>query len=163
MNQELSKGRLYAMRFLYLFTAVFVGIGTWPELINQGGAIQAGKPWDLIYGVAYSFYAAYALLFFLGVRFPLKMLPLLLHQLLYKTTWLIAVAYPLWSAGRLNPEAIGVIRLFSLVVILDLMVIPWPYVSEKYVKAIFTFAATRASLLNEHAGPSEAIEARQRG
>jgi hypothetical protein len=54
MSRELSKLRLYAMRFCYLFTAVVVGFSAWPEVIRQGAMIYAGKPWDLIHGVAFS-------------------------------------------------------------------------------------------------------------
>jgi hypothetical protein len=73
----------------------------------------------------------------LGVRFPLRMLPLMLLQLFYKLIWLIAVGYPLWSTGRLAQGALGVIVFFASIVVLDLVVIPWPYVFEKYAKAIF--------------------------
>jgi len=140
------------MRFVYLFTAVFVGFSAWPEVINQGRLITGGQSWDLIHGVAFSFYAAYAVLFLLGVRFPLRMLPLILHQLFYKTIWLIAVGYPLWSAGRLQPASSGVIKLFALVLILDLIVIPWPFVFEKYVKAIFRLEAKVELLRHREVG-----------
>lgn len=122
-NGEVSTVRLYGMRFVYLFTAVVVGFAAWPEVINQGKMISAGKPSDLIHGVAFSFCAAYAVLFVFGVRFPLKMLPLVWHQLFHKTVWLVGVAYPLWSAGRVNPEMRGVIQFFASIVILDLVVV----------------------------------------
>ena len=118
---ELPTIRWYAMRFAYLFTAAVVGFSAWPELINQGRMISPGKPSDLIHGVAFRFYAAYPVLFLFGVRFPLKMPPLALQQLFYKTVWLVGVAYPLWSAGRVNPEVRGVFRFFPSIVILDLM------------------------------------------
>jgi hypothetical protein len=92
----------------------------------------------LIHGVAFSLYAVFATLMLLGVRFPVRMLPLMLQQLFYKLIWLIAVGYPLWSAGRLDQGALGVIKVFAGTVVLDLLVIPWPYVFEKYAKAIFT-------------------------
>jgi len=136
MTGELSRVRLYSMRSLYLFTAIVVGVSVWPEVINQGRMIASGKPWDLIHGIAFSLYAAYAPLMLLGVRFPVRMLPLLLLQLLYKLIWLVGVGYPLWSAGRLNPEVIGVIKYFSIIVILDLIIIPWPHVFETYVKPL---------------------------
>ena len=90
MSRELSSVRLYLMRFAYLFNAIVIGFGAWSELINQRKLINEGKPWDLVYGVAFSLYAAYGLLMLLGVRFPVRMLPLLLLQIIYKTIWLIA-------------------------------------------------------------------------
>ena len=137
MSRELSSVRLYLMRFAYLFNAIVIGFGAWSELINQRKLINEGKPWDLVYGVAFSLYAAYGLLMLLGVRFPVRMLPLLLLQIIYKTIWLIAVGHLLWSVGRLNPTAIGSIKFFASIVVLDLIVIPWPYVFDKYAKAIF--------------------------
>ena len=56
MPHEVSLLCLYLMRAVYLLTFVGVGIGVWPELINHG------KPWDPVYGVAFSFWAAYSAL-----------------------------------------------------------------------------------------------------
>jgi len=121
------------MKFLYLFTAVVVGINAWPALINPA------KPWDILQGVAWSFYAAFSLLMLLGVRLPTRMLPLMLLQLFYKLIWLIAVGYPLRSAG--NPNVSGAIKTFIGAAVLDFIIIPWPYVFANYVKAIFKPAA----------------------
>ena len=87
----------------------------------------------------------------LGVRFPVTMLPLLLLQILYKVIWLIGVASLLWSARRLNPDAIGTVRFFAGIVVLDLIVIPWPYVFEKYAKAIFKIERKQGPPSNERA------------
>jgi hypothetical protein len=145
------------MRFVYLFNAIVIGFSAWSELLHQRKLITEGKPWDLIYGVAFSLYAAYALLFLFGVRFPLRMLPLLLLQILYKLIWLIAVGYPLWSAGRLNPAATGAIKFFASIVALDLVIIPWPYVFEKYARALFRLEGTRGSPSKTQTGAGASI------
>ncbi len=85
MSEETSTFRLYLMRFAYLGNFVLLGLNVWPVIINHKGA------WDPMHGVAFSFWAALSALAGLGVRYPLKMLPLLLLQLLYKSIWLIAV------------------------------------------------------------------------
>ena len=95
-----------------------------PEIINHAGA------WDPVKGVAFSFWAALSTLSALGLRYPLKMLPLLLLQLLYKSIWLIAVALPQWSALR----STELTRVMLSGVVVDLIVIPWPYVLANYVK-----------------------------
>ena len=65
---------------------------------------------------------------------PLKMIPLLLMQILYKLIWLIIVAYPLWSAGHLIGSSAQELANINLKgVIVDLFVIPWPYVFKNYV------------------------------
>ncbi|MGC9972123.1 MAG: hypothetical protein ABSE56_16205 [Bryobacteraceae bacterium] len=142
MNRDLSTVRLYSMRFLYLFNGIVLGIGAWPEIINPG------KPWDLIHSVAFSLYAAYSLLMLLGVRLPIRMLPLLLLQVLYKLIWLAGVAYPMWSAGHLDLVS-GTVKLFAIVVVLDLTVIPWPYVFQNYVRSVFKGEGKHASLPEE--------------
>lgn len=124
MPGDASTFRLYLMRGLYLLNVALVGVGAWGEIIHHRGA------WDPMHGVAFSFWAALASLSALGLRYPLKMLPLLFMQLFYKSVWLIAVAPALWSAGR----SIGFAEGMALGVVLDLIVIPWPYVLANYVK-----------------------------
>ncbi|MCI0349136.1 MAG: hypothetical protein L0Z53_06885 [Acidobacteriales bacterium] len=139
--RELSKVRLYAMRFIYLGTGIFVGINAWTALITRT------TPWDPLHGIAFSFWAAYSVLMLLGVRFPVKMLPLLLLQLFYKLTWLIAVAYPLWLGGQWNPWGSALFRSCAIAAVVDLIVIPWPFVFQNYLKAIFKPAPPPGSLL----------------
>jgi hypothetical protein len=123
MSQEVSTFRLYLMRALYLLNFIF-GFIIWPGILrheNMSDPLQA---------VAISFWAALFTLSGLGIRYPLKMLPLLFMQLFYKTVWLISVALPLWSAGRSTDLTGGMI----LGVVLDLIVIPWSYVLTNFVK-----------------------------
>ncbi len=124
MPGEVSTLRLYVMRFVYLLNFVLLGSDVWPELVRHQGA------WDPLKGVAYSFWAALSLLSVLGLRYPLKMLPLLLLQLLYKAVWLIAVALPMWSAVR----STDLTRAMVIGVVVDVIGIPWAYVVTTYVK-----------------------------
>ena len=136
-DHQLTKVRLYAMRGLYLLTGILLGTDVWPALINRV------KPWDPLHGVAFSFWAAYSLLMLLGVRFPVRMLPLMLLQLFYKVTWLVAVGWPLSAAGNLSPIASDVMMACAIGAALDLVIIPWPYVFQTYVKGIFGRADKR--------------------
>ena len=79
MSDEVSTLRLYLMRLVYLLNFVLLGLDVWPGLINHVGA------WDPVKGVAFSFWAALSVLSGLGLRYPLRMLPLLLLQLVYKS------------------------------------------------------------------------------
>ena len=76
MPEETSLFRLYLMRLLYLLNFVFLGLNVWPEFIKHEGL------WDPVKGVAFSFWAALSALSILGIRYPLKMLPLFFLQLL---------------------------------------------------------------------------------
>ncbi len=122
MPEEVSTSRLYLLRIAYLVTFVLVGVNAWPALIHHAG------PWEGMRGTAWSLYAAMSTLAALGIRYPLRMMPLLFHQLLYKAVWLVAVAIPTWPALR-----VGAMQMAAAVV-MDLVVIPWPYVFEHYVK-----------------------------
>ena len=123
MSEDVSTLRLYLLRLIYFGNFVVVGLSAWPGLINPEG------PWDPIRGVAFCFWASLSALSGLGLRYPLKMLPLLLLQLLYKSLWLIAVWLPLTSAG----QATGLTRVMVIGAIADLVIIPWPHVFATYV------------------------------
>ena len=124
MPKDVSTLRLYVMRFVYLLNFVLVGLGVWPALFRHQGA------WDPVKGVAFSFWAALSLLSGLGLRYPLKMVPLLLLQLVYKAVWLAAVALPIWSAVR----STDLTRAMVIGVVVDVLAIPWSYVLASYMK-----------------------------
>ena len=123
MTGEVSTIRLNLLRFGYLLTIVLVGSNAWPALINHEG------PWNAFEGAGWCLYAAMSALAVLGLRYPLKMLPLLFHQMLYKALWLVAIGIPTW------PELPGATRAMAIGVGLDLIVIPWRHVFEHYVRA----------------------------
>lgn len=122
MSEEVSTFRLYLMRAAYLVNFALIGFGAWPVLAGHTG------PWDPVRGAAFSLYAGLSTLSLLGIRYPLKMAPLLLLQLFYKVVWLIAVGLPTWPVLR------GATREMAAGAIMDLIVIPWPHILEQYVK-----------------------------
>ena len=124
MSEDTTLLRLYFMRLLYLLNFAMLGLQVWPTIISHPG------PWDPVKGVAYSFWAALSALSILGLRYPLKMVPLLLLQFLYKSIWILAIALPMWSTFR-SEELTRVMGLGALV---DIAVIPWPYVLAHYAK-----------------------------
>jgi hypothetical protein len=56
----------------------------------------------------------------------------LLFEVMWKAIYLIAFAYPVWSAHQVTPAMAEDIRAVSMVVIL-LPLIPWRYVFTQYV------------------------------
>jgi hypothetical protein len=124
---EVPVFRLYALRAGYLLLVVGLGSQIWPAMIHHA------KPWDLMQGVANSMLAAMSALAVLGLRYPLRMLPLLFFELLWKTIWLIAIALPLWSAGQMDADTVATVQA-CLVAIVFPIVIPWRYVLENYLR-----------------------------
>lgn len=115
--------RLYLMRALYFLNFALLGMDVWPAIVSKGGT------WEPVRGVAFSFWGALSLLSALGLRYPLQMLPLLLLQFVYKIIWLLAVALPQWE----RVQSLGLTNAMLVGVVVDLIVIPWPYVFAHYV------------------------------
>jgi hypothetical protein len=119
--------RLYLLRALYLLLVLMLGSDVWPELLHPSAPIPA------LEGVAYSFWGALSVLGLLGVRYPLKMMPVVMAQFCYKLIWVLAVFLPLQSAGL--PVSEGLKRAMIGGLLVDLVVIPWPYVMVHYLRA----------------------------
>ena len=71
---------------------------------------------------------------FLGLRYPLEMLPLLMFEFVWKAVWMIAYGLPQWSSGQLPPTFAEDSFNIGFGVILMPLVIPWGYVWRHYVK-----------------------------
>ena len=124
---EVSLIRLYALRLLYLVMAVGEGSIQWPLLLHH-------VPWSMMSGVAHAMLAALAAVALLGVRYPLKMLPLLFYELAWKVVWLTVVALPLWRVGPLDAGTMETVVACLLVVIVP-VIVPWPYIVANYMRA----------------------------
>ena len=125
---EVSLFRLYLLRATYLLILVGLGLEVWPGLIHHE------TPWTLWHGVGASLLAAVTVLAALGIRYPLRMLPLLLFELIWKSIWLAAIALPLWSANRIDPATMETIRACALGLVIFPLAIPWPYVLARFVR-----------------------------
>jgi hypothetical protein len=125
--QDVPTWRLNLMRVAYLLMFVFLVSSQWPRLFDHGD-------WSRMHSVAVALLGALGLLAGLALRYPLQMLPVLLFEILWKLTWLVMVALPLWKAGPLAPEfkETAVDCLFGM--ILMPIVIPWKYVWANYVR-----------------------------
>lgn len=122
---EVSTVRLHVLRATYLLLVVGLGAMIVPVLISHEPMAR---------GVIPSLLGAVWLLAFVGLRYPLQMLPLLMFELVWKTIWLIAFGLPQWSSGQVPPTFAE--DSFNIVfgVILMPLVIPWGYVYRHYVK-----------------------------
>lgn len=123
---EISVLRLYLLRSGYLLIAVGLGSQIWPEILHPT------RNWELMQGVVLSMLGAMSALSVLGLRYPLKMLPLLFFELAWKSIWLLTVALPHWSADKLD-AATTETAIACLMAVVFPIVIPWRYVIENYV------------------------------
>jgi hypothetical protein len=118
---------VYLLRLLYILMFFVLGRITWTEILTHQG------PWEPTKAIAWCVWTAFATLAGLGIIRPLKMLPMVLLEIFYKVLWLIIVAYPLWSTGRLAGSAAEGTTTSFLWVILPIAVVPWGYVFANYV------------------------------
>ena len=124
---HVSLPRLYLLRALYLIIAAGLGLIVWP------GIIRHALPWGLAQGVVNCMLAAFGLLCALGVRYPLRMLPILLWELVWKALWLLVVALPAMRAGPLSEPMQENLFAIGLVVLIPLA-LPWRYLVAHYLK-----------------------------
>jgi hypothetical protein len=125
---QVSTFRLYVLRGGYLLLFVGLGFSIWPAIVSHSLSLPHMN------GVVLSVLGALGLLCALGLRYPLQMLPLLIFELVWKTIWTLAFAWPLWAAGALMPEQVQSMKEIVPGVLLMAVVIPWPYVWAQYVK-----------------------------
>jgi hypothetical protein len=122
---EVSLVRLYVLRAAYLLLVVGLGAMIVPEILSHRLTDR---------GVIASLLGCVWLLAFIGLRYPLQMLPLLMFELGWKAIWMIAYGLPQWSAGQLPPTFADDFFNIAFGVILMPLVIPWSYVWRHYVK-----------------------------
>lgn len=120
--------RLYALRFGYLVIAVGLAVYKWPSLIHHG------RSWPLMTGVVTVMLAAMSILAVLGIRYPVRMLPLLLFESVWKLMWLGIVALPRWLSHQLDPATRDIAGACLWVVII-LAIVPWGDVVKSFVAA----------------------------
>ena len=126
---ELPLYRLYLLRALYLLIGLAQGSQTWTAILHHT------RHWDFWHGVGMSLLGALTLLALLGVRYPVRMLPLLIFELTWKSIWVLAVWLPLYLGHRVDPDIADSFFEIALGVVLVPLVLPWGYVWKNYVTA----------------------------
>lgn len=120
-----STRQLHLMRAGYGFMGVGLAVAKWP-LLGDASTLPLHE------GVTLAMLTAMSLLALLGLRHPVRMLPVLLFEVLWKVLWLSLVALPLALGSGLDADTSEVLVNCSLVVVI-LAVVPWRYVWKRYV------------------------------
>jgi hypothetical protein len=124
----LSLRRLYLLRFGYLFMGGGLAVFKWPAFVAHHGS------WPLDEGIVECILLAMSILALLGLRYPVKMLPILLFESLWKLTWLAVVALPKLLGDGLDAATTEHFTNILFVVVI-LAIIPWGYVVRQYLAA----------------------------
>lgn len=125
-DNDVSLVRLYMLRAMYLLLVCGLGATIVPSLVAHDPAAR---------GVIPSLLGALWLLAFLGLRYPLRMLPLLLFEFAWKTIWFLDFGLPQWLTGQKPATFADDFFAIVLGVVLTPIVIPWGHVWRHYVKA----------------------------
>ena len=126
--EDLPLWRLNAMRVAYAVMGVGLAIVKWPLVIGYDSSTP------LFEGVVHILLTAMGLLALLGLRYPVRLLPILLFESLWKLLWFAVVALPAVMAGEVG-AAMSEVIFSSSVVVIVLAVTPWGYVWQRYVVA----------------------------
>ena len=123
---EVSTLRLYLLRGAYLLIAVGLAVFIWPGIVSPPANLSHMAT------VVRSLLGAVGLLALLGVRYPLKMLPILLFELVWKAIWILAFGLPLWQAGGLDENTRATLSECLMGVVVVLIVMPWGHLLRHY-------------------------------
>ena len=125
-DDDVPLWRLYVLRATYLLLVIGLGALIVPVIVSHESAAR---------GVIPSLLGGLWLLAFVGLKLPLRMLPLLMFEFAWKTIWLLAFGLPQWFSGQQPPTFGEDMFNIALGVVLMPLVIPWGYVWRNYVKA----------------------------
>jgi hypothetical protein len=122
------------LKFMYIFTIVVaggfgLGIIFIPNVITSMYRMPKQDP--IIFGIVGSVYVAFGILSILGLRSPLKFVPILLLQLCYKVIWFVGIILPLLFVEPFPIHGISFVVIFAIFIIGDLIAIPFSYVFAK--------------------------------
>lgn len=121
--------RLYLLRAMYLIIAVGLALTIWPVILSPPNLIAGPS------SVVRALLGALAVMALLGLRYPIRMLPLLLFELLWKVIWIVASALPMWRGPGLDQYASESLFACLIGVVLVPIVVPWGFVFQHYFRA----------------------------
>jgi hypothetical protein len=123
----LSVWQLNLLRVGYFVVGVGLAAVKLPLLFQDKG-------WGLAEGTVLCILAAMSFLALLGLRYPQRMLPILLFEVAWKLTWLGVVALPAWLDDTLD-DATRTQAASVLWVAIVIAVVPWRHVFRHYLLA----------------------------
>jgi len=120
-HDGVPKMNIYLLRLLFLLMFTFLTYDAWSHIFQHKG------PWGITDAAAWCMWGSYSVISFIGIIRPLKMLPIVLFEIVYKLAWLFIVAYPLWIKNELaGSPAEGTTYVF-IWVFFPIVAMPWTY------------------------------------
>jgi hypothetical protein len=127
-QKKIQWGRLRVMYWYTIIGAGSFGLG----IILIPDTMRSIFGWPdqdpIVYGITGSVFLAFGLISVLGLRSPLKFVPILLLQLCYKSIWIVGVILPMLVLGDFPSYGILSLVIFLTYIVGDLLAIPFSYV-----------------------------------
>ena len=124
-REELTLARINMMRGGYALMAIGLALVKWPLLPDA----YTLPVWE---GVTLSLLTAMSFLALLGLRYPVKLLPVLVFETTWKLLWLSLVALPNAVNGDMS-AVMSQIAVNCAFVVFIIAAIPWRYAWTQYV------------------------------
>jgi hypothetical protein len=130
-NPRIDKGRLRVMYLYTLFGAGGFGFAmlAFPSFVQSILQFPAQDP--IVFKLYGSVLLASGLAALPALRSPLKFVPLLLIQLIYKPVWLAVSAIPLFLKGHFPLYVVAISVIFLTYIVGDLLAIPFAYLFSR--------------------------------
>ena len=133
------------LKFMYWYTIVGAG-GFGLGIIAIPNTMRSVFSWPnqdpIVFGITGSVYVAFGVISILGLRSPLKFVPILLLQLCYKSIWFIGIILPMLLSGKFMAYGLLHVTIFATYIIGDLIAIPFSYVFAKQTDPKVNISAT---------------------
>lgn len=118
---------IYLLRLLFTLMFFFLTYESWSTILMHKG------PWDNSRAAAWCMWGSYSAISFIGMMRPLKMLPIVLFEVVYKVAWLSIVAYPLWMKNELAGSSAEEMTRVFIWVVFPILAMPWRYFFRVYI------------------------------
>jgi hypothetical protein len=125
---EVSRARLYLLRatcILFFLAGPFIAL---PDVIHPDPSVR---------GLMSSLVASFWVMSILGLRDPLRIMPIFLFEFVWKSIWLLAFGLPRWLSGSQAPHLRDDLTSIGTFPFLLALIIPWGYVWRRYVRPVF--------------------------
>jgi len=119
--QDVSRINIYLLRLLFTLMFVFLSYDSWSHILTHSGT------WQNTDAAAWCMWGSCSLISIIGIIRPLKMLPIVLFEIVYKVAWLMVVAYPLWVKDELAGSSAEEMAGVFIWVVLPILAMPWRY------------------------------------
>jgi len=127
------------LKFMYIYTIVGaggfgLGIIFVPNIMESVFRYPSQDP--ILFGIVGCIYVSFGILSLLGLRSPLKFVPILLVELCYKSIWFIGVLIPYLIGKGFPFYAIVFAVIFATYIIGNLIAIPFSNVFSREINQL---------------------------